>query len=74
MAATAQFTLIDLRRTLSNARDYGEMWWLLDGEHPERDTIIEASEHYGAFFKSLLSGMFVAFIILLTSLFDEGSD
>jgi hypothetical protein len=74
MSATTEFALRDLCRTITNARDYGEVWWLLDGEHPERDTIIKAFEGYGVLFESLRPGMFVAFIILLSSLFDERHD
>jgi hypothetical protein len=70
----AQFVHRDLYRTLARARDYGEIWWVLDGKHSERDKIIQASERYSGFFEPLLPGMFVAFITVLSSLFDEQPD
>ena len=64
----------DLRHTLIQARLFDEIWWLLEGEHPERATIVKASNQYLKFFVALRPGMFLAFIVALGSLFDERDD
>jgi len=74
MRTNIEFAVMDLRRTLTNARAYEEIWWLLDGRHPERETITKASWRYSAFFQILPRGMFEAFITSLSSVFDGSSD
>lgn len=67
-------TVDDIWRTLTHAKFCDEIWWLLDGTHPERDTILEAYNRYLNCFAVLRPGIFVAYIILLGSLFDQSPD
>ena len=64
----------DLRHTLLQARLFDEIWWLLEGTHPERDTIVKACNQHVLFFQTLRPGMFAAFVVVLGSLFDERDD
>ena len=73
-AHNVQHAAKDIRSTLLEARLFDETWWLLEGTHPDRDTIVKACNRHVVFFQALRPGMFVAFIVVLSSLFDERND
>jgi hypothetical protein len=71
MAVTSKHIFDDLRNTLVEARAFDEVWWLLEGQHPERPKIVKGCNHYMDFFLTVRPGLFKAFIIVLASLFDD---
>jgi hypothetical protein len=56
------------------ARAFEEVWWLLEGEHPERATIVKGCNTHVDFFQTVRPGLFTAFVIVLSSIFDEHRD
>ena len=74
MPTRLEYAAQDLRNTLFQARLFNEVWWLVEGEHPEREMIVKACNQHALFFQILRPGMYVAFIVLLGSLFDERDD
>ena len=68
------FAYKDLRTTLVHARACDEIWWLMEGTHPEREIIKEGCNQYVEFFQTVRPSMFIAFAILVSSLFDSRDD
>lgn len=61
----------DVRRTLLNAKMWREAWELFYGEHPQRTDILSALNCYVNFFGVMGPAVWIAYIISLSSLFDE---
>lgn len=64
----------DIQNRLLHTKMCHEAWWLLTGEHPQRESIIRACNHYLDFFLTLHPALFTAFVIKLASLFDDSTD
>lgn len=68
------FIFKDIRNTLVHARACDEIWWNIEGTNDDRELIIEGCNRYIDFFETVRSSMFLSFVILLGSLFDERDD
>lgn len=69
-----EFAFTDMRNTLVHARACDELWWTIEGTHPERETIVSGCNQYLHFFQTVRSSMFLSYVILLSSLFDNRED
>ena len=69
-----EFVYKDIQETLVLARSCSEIWWLLEGTHTERETIKESCNQYIEFFETVRPSMFITFVVLVSTLFDNGND
>ena len=74
MSSPTQHAIKDIWLTLTHASSCDEVWWLLEGAHPERKTIVDACNRHLDFFIAPRPSMLVTFVILFSSLFDGRED
>lgn len=62
-----------IRDVLFLAQNSCDAWWILEGRHSHRDTVIRAFAEHPMVFETLRPSLFTCFVIKLCSVFGTGS-